>query len=840
MSADDRAWLADQVGRYLDVLPRYERYEQVLDAVLRRATADLAPLAIVQARHKSVASFAEKCLRKRARRPDPIRQLTDLCGARVIARTRSEVEAICRFLEADFEIDWEDSVDASARLQPSEFGYRSIHYIVSLRADVDYGVPVPPEVVGLRAEVQVRTIAEHAYSDFVHDLTYKGAFELPLTWRRELAGAAATLEEVDGVFSRVEGGLREYASAYGRYLSEPEAQAETERLEIVLEHDPANVALADRLARLAMARGDWTRAVRVLSPVVEGAGGRDGGRAPSSGGRGGAVSSLRGGAVSSLRDLGIALCHLHGDSPRGEGYRTGQAYLDAASRAGDVEATCAAAASWRDLDPERARELYGVAFDRDPTDPRALAGYLEVQLGRETGLVGSLRPVLRQGVERCRRRIDAGLDLPRALFDLALFEILLGEPYDALGHLAQAVALCHSPWVIRESLDSLDRLTGTLRDVAGVEWARRLLLLALAADDDGARVRVAALATPGASALRAPVVIVAGGTDRRVEAQMAAYRGLLGAALADFAGTVLSGGTRQGICGVVGALAEERGGSVRTVGYLPLLLPADASVDPGYDEIRQTTGHSFSALEPLQNWTDLVASGIAPSSVRVLGFGGGRIAAAEYRIALALGATVGLVAESGREAGRLLGEGRWSGRGVLRLPADAETLRAFISPPSGALSGALLERVARAAHESYRRERMKTPPSSDPSLAEWEDLPADLRASNIAQAQAIGAKVARVGCAVVPVEAPGEPASFTAEEVEELSEAEHGRWVVERLLAGWTWGEAKDVVRRVSPYLVEWDRLPEEVREWDREAVRAIPDLLAGVGLAMRRAQRPV
>lgn len=818
---DDRAWLAGQVARFQAQVPRYEVYAEVLDAVLRRAVGRLAPLAIVQVRRKSLASFAEKCLRKRAKRPDPAAQFTDLCGARVIARTRSEVDAVCRWVVANLEVDWEDSLDAGERLRPSEFGYRSVHYIVSLRPDVDYGVPVPPEALGLRAEIQARTLTEHAYSDFAHDLTYKGAFDLPPAWQRELAGAAAVLEEVDGVFDRVERGLREYASTYGRYLTEAELAAETERLEIVLAHDPGNTALAGRLGRLGMVRGDWPGVVRVLTPVVD----APAGDAPS----------------SAVRDLGEALCRLNGAEPYGAGFRAGLDLLERAGADDDVPALCALAEAWQHLDADRALEVYRRAFDLDPADAHALGGYLELQLPREPGLVDSLRPVLRQSAERSRHQVTARVNLPGALFHLAQVHLLLGEGDEALGALAEAVALSHADWMLEAALASLDRLTRSLHDRAGADRARRLLLLALARHDvdgapGGARVRLQALATPGAAPLRPPVLIVAGGTDPSVEERMATYRDLLRSALADFRGTVLSGGTTQGVCGIVGDLGRERGGDLHTVGYLPLLLPADATRDDDYHEIRRTDGHSFSATEPLQNWTDLIAAGIAPSSVTVLGVGGGRIAALEYRIALALGAAVGLVEESGREAGRLLGEQRWAGPRPVRLPADAETLRAFVVTPSAPLPDEVRERVARSIHEAYRRERMKSPPPSDPALTEWSELTADLRASNLAQADAVAAKVARVGCAVVPVEAPGEPALFTADEVEMLAEAEHGRWVAERLLAGWTLGEVRDAYRRTSPYIVSWAVLPECVRARDREAVLAIPDRLAEVGLGLRRA----
>jgi ppGpp synthetase/RelA/SpoT-type nucleotidyltranferase len=813
-----RDWVAEQVGQFAAVAPRYQRYAEVLEQVLRRAADEVAPTALVQARCKSVSSFAEKCLRKRAAHPDPAHQFTDLCGGRVIARTRSEVDALCRFVVAHFDIDWENSLDASERLRPTEFGYRSVHYIVSFRADMDYGVPIPDEVLGLKAEIQARTMTEHAYSGFAHDLTYKGAFELPVAWQRELAGAAATLEEVDGVFARVESALHEYASSYGRYLSEDELRAEIDRLEIVLGHDAGNSALADRLARLAMARGDWERVVRVLSPFVT----EDPAKAPP----------------PAQRDLGIALCRLHHGRPDHPDYRAGQAHLARAAEAGDIDALCSYAGTWKGVDDNRARELYRQAFELDPADPYALGNYLELQLDRDPALLDSAGPLLRQGVERCRHQVAAGINLPWALFDLGRFHLLLGQPYGALGYLAQAVTLSSATWEVETSLASLERLTSALAGQPGVEWARRLLLLALAArfGDPGALSQIRQLATPEVPPLAGPAIIVAGGTGARVQDQMASYTGLLSTALAGFHGLVISGGTAQGICGVVAAIGRARGDAVHTVGYLPQLLPADATLDPGYGELRQTTGHGFSPLEPLQNWIDLLAAGIDPAEVRVLGINGGQIAAAEYRIALAVGATVGLVTGSGREAGRLLADSQWAGQRLVSLPPDGETLRAFLAPAAPApLPAGLRLRIGQAIHDSYRRERLRGQPATDPALAGWDQLPGNLQASNLAQADDIAAKIARIGCTIVSADAPGEAAMFSDAEVNLLAEVEHGRWTAERLLAGWTWAEQRDVPQRRSPYLVAWRSLPEDIRQRDRSAVAAIPSLLAGAGLGIRR-----
>jgi len=812
-----RDWLAAQVACYAKAHPSYQRYADVLGTVLRGAADRLAPLAIVQTRPKAISSFAEKAIRKRTTRPDPCHMFTDLCGARVIGRTRSEVDALCRFVVDHFAIDWENTVDASQRLRPTEFGYRSVHYIVTLRPDVDYGVEVPDDIRGLKAEVQLRTVAEHAYSDFGHDLTYKGAFPLPLAWERELAGVAAALEEVDGIFSRIEDGLRAYATNYGRYLGEREARAEIDLLLVVLEHVPANSGLADRVAHLAIAVGDWPLVVRVLAPFVAG----DPAATP----------------VPVLRDLGSALCRLHRDQPPGQDYRDGRLYLELAGASGDVDAICTLAGTWKGVDDGRARDLYRRAFELDPTNPYPLGNYLELELERDPAVLRSVVPLLRGAIERCERHVAAGINLPWAHFDLGRFHLLLGEPDEALAAYASAIATSTAAFMIDTSLASLARLGGALGDQPGFEWARRLLVLGLASrfESEAAIERVRALASTDVAPLAAPVVIVAGGTDPRFEEQMRGYADLLAHGFTDFAGTILSGGTIEGVSGIVGDIGRASEGRIRTIGYLPGQIPSDATPDPDYGEIRKTGGHEFSPLEPLQNWVDLVASGVPTAAVRVLGVNGGRIAALEYRIALALGATVGLVADSGREASRMLGDERWISSRLIRLPVDPETLRAFVAPTPEPLPEPTRSTLGQSIHERSRRER--TPRSDiDPALADWSHLRADFRRSNLQQADHIGAKLRRIGCAAVPADAPGTPASFTPAEVEEMAELEHGRWTAERLLAGWTLGAKRDPERRTSPYLVAWKDLADEIREIDREAVRRIPAVLAEVGLSVRRA----
>ena len=319
---------------------------------------------------------------------------------------------------------------------------------------------------------------------------------------------------------------------------------------------------------------------------------------------------------------------------------------------------------------------------------------------------------------------------------------------------------------------------------------------------------------------------------------MDAHRDRLLEAFANFVGTLVSGGTKEGVSGLAGDLREAHPGAIHTVGYVPELIPASATVDSEpsrYSEIRRTPGTGFSPLEPLQSWSDLIASGIEPATVRLLGIGGGRIAAAEYRIALALGAGVGLIEESGREAAKAFADPDWaSSERLIRLPADVQTLRAFVGgarPPR--LPADVRERIARAIHDAYRASSALR--FDDPANAPWDELAEDLKSSNRAQADDVEAKLREIGCVARPATGRVNPISFDDAEIERLAEMEHGRWNVERLLARWGSGAERDHTQKVNPNIAAWSKLSDDVKRQDRQAVSAIPVYLAEVGYEVVR-----
>jgi hypothetical protein len=292
---------------------------------------------------------------------------------------------------------------------------------------------------------------------------------------------------------------------------------------------------------------------------------------------------------------------------------------------------------------------------------------------------------------------------------------------------------------------------------------------------------------------------------------------------------------------LVGTIGQEYPDVIKTIGYIPHTLPAGIRKDSRYSEIRCTDGDDFSPLEPLQYWIDIIASGISPSEVKLVGMNGGTVSAVEYRMALALGAQVAVLEGSCGEVANLVSDDDWvDSNGLLRLPVDAMTVAAFLGAAAPAMEPEVRKTIGRAIHENYRAAKIKGSRIGDPAMASWEKLPDVIKESNLQQADDIFSKLQRIGCTVVKTEGRKVvKITFTKDEVEVMAEMEHARWNVERLLDGWKWSTRRDVVKKTSPYLIGWADLPEDVKEWDRGTVREIPEFLARVGLEIEREYGP-
>jgi hypothetical protein len=152
-----------------------------------------------------------------------------------------------------------------------------------------------------------------------------------------------------------------------------------------------------------------------------------------------------------------------------------------------------------------------------------------------------------------------------------------------------------------------------------------------------------------------------------------------------------------------------------------------------------------------------------------------------------------------------------------------------------------LDRLAVAVHENYVRERLDEgfAIGDRPAIQHWQQLPLTFREENRNQADHHWIKLRELGL-YAQLEGSGGAegeSSLPADNalIEALARAEHDRWWCSRLSGGWKFAAIRDDARLLHPNLVPWDHLPEDVREYDREAVRGLPDTFAQAGFRLRR-----
>lgn len=833
----------------------YERYARFLSEVLEDAAEAITPYPVlVQWRVKSVSSFAEKIQRKGY--DDPLNQTTDLAGVRVITHTKAEARQFCKLIEERFLVDRAHSHDPAARLGAREFGYRSVHFVVQLKRGSFAGAD--PDLFGKYAEVQVRTIPEHCWAEVGHDRFYKPPFrreKMPKRLQREFAVISAMLENVDTAFTRLSEALAAYHSEYGGSTDVREIEEELRIQRLVLAQEKAGKKKSDTekiehgIARLLLSLGPprWQEVVELLKPYP-----------------------ARSRPPRLLLCAGIACClqHRHGggEALRREGLRyLEQVYQADSQNVETVVELAGALLGGNKADAQRAHELYSKAYGLDDSDARVLVGYVQsrIRMNADPSFLEAAPPSISRAVRRCQDQIEVGVNLPWAYYRLGELFLLWKKPYDSLGAYAKAIQATPetSRFFVDEALTSLERLERLAPALdGGHRWARWLLLLGRAARFDKGKLprELRRQASPKVPELRAyidpkgakggkRVVILAGGCDKEAQSKVESYRSLLQRAFGDFDGVVISGGTTAGVCGLVGDVKRDSRAGFLAIAYLPPSLPRGARKHTAYEVCDAGTG-GFSPEQPLQNWTDLMAAGVDPRHVRLVGINGGSIAALEYRLALALGASTGLLEESGREADLLLGDPEWKSKSLLHLPADPMTIWNFIRWPFPAWGRPKQrERMASRVHEHYQkqeRERLKEragpdePPRWAPALVDWEWLPESYKESNRRQVDHIKVKLDRIGIALGPQPGRDVLTSFNAQEVLLLAELEHGRWCVEKLLDGWVPGLRRDEADKVHDQLRPWDKLTATEKQRDVDAVKEIPGLLAGAGLWLRRIRR--
>ena len=194
----DAATLRAQFQNLHDLL---EEWGKTVDAVLNAYLNSLGYSSerVQQgpaSRVKDEESFIQKALYRGKNYTDPILDITDKVGTRVVLLNISDVNLVSDFIGRTDEwtvVEQAQDIDYIREHDPTEFKYQSNHFVVK---------PKPPrypeEICNLMTcEIQVRTLLQHAYAETSHDTVYKKGHSDDPKVIRSLAVTMAFLETAD-------------------------------------------------------------------------------------------------------------------------------------------------------------------------------------------------------------------------------------------------------------------------------------------------------------------------------------------------------------------------------------------------------------------------------------------------------------------------------------------------------------------------------------------------------------------------------------------------------------------------------------------------------------------
>lgn len=196
------------VDVYEDARPRYQSLAESVKHILGHAIPEDCSVHSIEARAKTVESFRRKAEKtdetdaSKLKYTDPLTQITDLAGIRVIAFFPKSLKLVCEAIEKEFDIQWMKDL-GEERFTQGRFGYQSIHFLVKLPTKKTEWAEYK-RFDGLIAEIQVRTILQHAWAEMEHDIQYKSTEQIPTSIQRRFVALAGMLEIADREFQAVQ------------------------------------------------------------------------------------------------------------------------------------------------------------------------------------------------------------------------------------------------------------------------------------------------------------------------------------------------------------------------------------------------------------------------------------------------------------------------------------------------------------------------------------------------------------------------------------------------------------------------------------------------------------
>ena len=663
MELEKRDIFEEQINEYKKLRPLYKEFHKYMKKVLKNIVRGYSSEFIIQGRVKKISSFANKLLKSETNITIPFLEINDICGFRIILPNINELNTVSEAIRDNFLFD---TVNGHEMSELSEISASLGHfqtYVVQLMPELKLyerlELKIPDEIFNLKAEIQICTYLSYGWAANQYKVFNQYEFKVPKPYDQELNRVKSLLTIEDESLNKIMKKMRDYKSTIITYMSNEKIKSEIERLEMVYEADKENFKNGYRIAKLAMAINDMDKSIEILNELMKTESFKH-------------ASELE--VAEILRDLGISHHKKYKKNPMGNEFLRGQNYLREAAQRNPFDSN-----GWSSLggtyksqkNYTKALECYKQALKVKPGDPYPLGNYLILIIQQTGDLIHIERnyDMIQKAIKKRIRQIEVMVDAPWAFFDVGLFNLFLGNINEALDYYLKGIRYSSDIWMIETTLDTLNNLKIIEDKIKNISLVRQVLRLGMifhpnVIEKTDKMINESTLVLDSEmkqmeTKFDESIVIIAGGTDKRIERNLELFNNNLIDAFNNFKGIIISGGTTSGISNTVGEIQEKYPNNIRTIGYVPSHIPAHIELDKRYSSIHFTEGKDFSIREPIQYWYDIMKSGVVPNKVKLIGINGGNIASFEFHLAIVFGAQVGIMRNSGRAATELINDPSW-------------------------------------------------------------------------------------------------------------------------------------------------------------------------------------
>jgi ppGpp synthetase/RelA/SpoT-type nucleotidyltranferase len=158
----------------------YAEFAAVVRVILEKAIAASSDIPVpqsIQYRAKEAMHLRPKLQDRGLLESQSIEEeIKDLAGARLIFYTNTDVDRFLnsRLIPENFEIHWDETKIHHPTEENARQRYQAVHYTVSLNP-ARVALPEYAKFKGMRCELQIQTILNHAWAETSHDMLYKPA-----------------------------------------------------------------------------------------------------------------------------------------------------------------------------------------------------------------------------------------------------------------------------------------------------------------------------------------------------------------------------------------------------------------------------------------------------------------------------------------------------------------------------------------------------------------------------------------------------------------------------------------------------------------------------------------